>query len=406
MTTLLLTRDADWRTLLDYLPRDYEQLAREHRQVETQYGNAKITSAQLLLRFILLHVGANLPLRQTVALMAEAGGPSLAPMRLHKKMCRAAPYLQALVARMVDWPSRAQPELWMGYSLVLVDATTVSRPGSVGTDARIHTKLRPSDMSLCEAIVTDGRGGETLKRFTFAPGELVVGDRGYCGPPGIAHAREQGADVLVRLKRGTMPLWQASGGTLDVLPVVRALRSDAVLDLPVYCEHDDERIVGRFIATRLPEAEAAEARQRLRKEYGTKARTIKPETLEAAGYVMLFTTVARERMNAARCLEAYRLRWQIELHFKRWKSLGGFDRLPNFLEETTASWIYAKVLLGLLLDRMNATEFSPPVHLEVIAPRPRRPRRRRAASAGPTALEAHEHALPLDARRASTAVPA
>lgn len=406
MTTLSLTRDADWRALLDYLPRDYERLAREHKQVETQYGNAKITSAELLLRFILLHVGANLPLRQTVALMAEAGGPSLAPMRLHKKMCRAAPYLQALVARMVDWPAQAKPELWMGLSLVLIDATTVSRPGSIGTDARIHTKLRLLDLAVREVEVTDMRGGETLKRFAFDPGELAIGDRGYCSLAGVAHVREQGADVLLRLKRGTMSLQRASGGDLDELAVARQLRGDAVVDLPVYTEHDGERIKGRFIATRLPEVEAAEARERLRQEYRSKTRNMRPETLEAAGYMMLFTTVDRDRMTAARCLQAYRLRWQIELHFKRWKSIGGFDRLPNFLKETTASWLYAKVLLGLLLDRMNATELSPPVQLETIAPRQGLRRRSQSIATHARAMETREHPLPVDAGGPPAAVSA
>src|SRR5271157_1962190 len=93
-----LTRacDEDWKTLLSHLPADYEALAVEHKQLLTQYGNAKIRDADTLLRFIFLHAGADLPLRQTVAVMAEAGGPSLSPMRLHKKMARAAPYLHAL----------------------------------------------------------------------------------------------------------------------------------------------------------------------------------------------------------------------------------------------------------------------------------------------------------------------
>src|SRR5512132_4292652 len=72
-------------------------LAVQHGQVETKFGNAKITCARDLLRFLFLHVGAELPLRQTVALIAEAGGPSLSPMRLHMKLRHAEPYLHALV---------------------------------------------------------------------------------------------------------------------------------------------------------------------------------------------------------------------------------------------------------------------------------------------------------------------
>ena len=406
MTLLSLVRDDDWRAICGHLPRDYERLAVEHKQLETQYGNAKLTSASWLLRFILLHTGANLPLRQTVALMAEAGGPSLSAMRLHMKMRRAAPYLQSLVGRMVGWTTEAKPELWAGYVMTMYDATTVCGPGAIGPDARIHTKMRIADVAILDATVTDNRGPETFRQFTFLPNELAIADRAYCNPKEIAYAREHGADVLVRYNRGSLPL-SYLGQPLDVLARVRALSGqDAVLDLPVSFEHDDERISGRLIATRLPADKAEKARKRLRKEQGA---SITKETLEAASYVILFTTTPRDRLSATKCLEAYRLRWQIELQFKRWKSLCGFDRLPNYRDDTIVAWLYAKVLLGILLDRMGGLrdELSPPVQLAPVERPPRRPRRRRTvAPDGPSTLEAHERLVPVARGGAAAAFPA
>jgi hypothetical protein len=406
MTKVSLAHEDDWQAVLAQLPSGYERLAVEHKQLETQYGNAKLTTASWLLRFILLHTGANLPLRQTVALMAEAGGPSLSAMRLHKKMRRAAPYLRALVEKMVGWTSEAKPELWAGYSMVLIDATTVCGPGAVGPDARIHTKLRVADVAVLDATVTDASGGETFKRFLFEQGELAIADRLYCNPINVALAVEQGADVLVRYNRGSLPLTYA-GRVLDALGTVRTMRNDAVLDLPVSFEHEGDVVRGRFIATRLPPEQAEQARHRLRKKEG--ATKVSSDALEAAAYVMLFTTVPRDRMSATRCLEAYRLRWQIELQFKRWKSLCGFDRLPNYRDDTVVAWLYAKLLLGILLDRMTSIrgELSPPVQLAAIERPPRKPRRRRTvATHGETALEAHEHSLPDGDRGPAAALSA
>jgi hypothetical protein len=399
MTTISLAHEDDWRALVAHLPRNYERLAKEHKQLQTQYGNAKITTADWLLRFILLHVGANLPLRQTVAMMAEAGGPSLSAMRLHMKMRRATPYLQALVERMVGWTSEAQPELWAGYSMTLIDATALCGPGATGTDARIHTKLRVADVAVLDAVVTDVSGGESFKNFLFAPNELAIADRAYCNANGLASALEQGADVLVRYNRGALPVSHAGVG-LDVLEKLRTLNEQEELDLPVNFEHAEDRISARLIAMRLPEEEAERARRRLRKEQG--ASHVSKESLEAAGYVVLLTTVPCERMNAARCLQAYRLRWQIELQFKRWKSLCGFDRLPNYRDDTIVAWIYAKVLLGILLDRASSIrdELSPPVRLAAIQRPPPRP------ADGATAMEAHEHPLSAAVGGPSAAVSA
>src|SRR6185312_10376797 len=114
-------------------------------------------------------------------------------------------------------------------------------------------------------------------------------------------------------------------------------------------------------------AQAEKARARLAREHGSK---ISDLDREAAAYVVLFTTVPTSRLNADLCLELYRLRWQVELLFKRWKSLCGLDRLPNHLDDTITAWLYAKVLLALLMQRMGASAISPPEP----APSPRRHR--------------------------------
>ena len=404
MTSIALDRDEDWRALASHLPGNYEQLANEHKQLLVQYGNAKLTSADWLLRFILLHVGGNLPLRQTVTLMAEAGGPVLSAMRLHMKMRRAAPYLQALVERMVTWTDDAKPELWDGYSLVLVDASTVSGPGSIGTDARLHTKLRVADVALQDVVVTDVHGGEGFKNFRFRQGELVLGDRIYATPQNVAMACEQGADVLLRYHRTALPLY-CDGKKLHALSELRELTEGQNRDLDVIVQSEDGPIRGRLIASRLPEEEAVRARHRLKRQLSKKSQTLTEEALEATNYVILFTTVPRDRMSAERCLDAYRLRWQIELQFKRWKSLCGFDRLPNYRDDTIIAWVHAKVLLGILLDRMCSIrgELSPPVQLAIYEAPKRKRRRTRAEIDGASAVEADKHPVPARRRRAPTA---
>ena len=387
------SRDAldRWEAIRERLPAGYERLADVHKQVETQYGNAKIRSADDLLRLILLHVGANLPLRQTVALMAEAGGPKLSPMRLHKKMCRAAPYLQALVAQMLSWPMEGAVERWGGYVFTAIDATTVTAPGSIGTDARIHTKLRVADVALVDVRVTDEKVGESLRGFRWEPGELAVGDRAYCSARGIEHVVSEGADVLVRYRLGGLTLCTPEGQPLDVLKRVRALKIGEHLDLDVHALLERRHIEGRFIAMRLPHDAAEKARKRLRTENRNKTRGTSAQALEAAGYVMLFTTAKRERLDAERCLQGYRLRWQIELQFKRWKSLCSFDALPNQRDDTTLAWLYGKLLLGALLDRMSSipSELSPPEPLDNHPPALVRP------------LEAHQPSLSPDGRFAA-----
>jgi hypothetical protein len=348
----------DWKTLVSYLPEDYEALAREHRLLNTQWPNARVTDASTLLRFILLHAGADLPLRQTVATIAKSGGPKVTQVWLHHKMRRARPYLGALVGRLLAGSAdEATPERWAGYEVVCLDGSTVTGPGAEGTEARLHAVVRLHDLRICDVHVTSESEGETLRRFIWQPGQLVIVDRGYANPPGVAWVVDHQADVLVRVNRSSLPMYEEDGPRIDVLEWCRQLPGHRTSERAVELHHQGptgtgrkRHLAGRLVAVRLPDKEADEARLRVSREHG-EATT--DEQLEAAGYVILFTT-APTALSAARCVEAYRLRWQIELQWKRWKSLCHFDKLPNYRDDTILSWLTAKVLLGILLDRIGS----------------------------------------------------
>jgi hypothetical protein len=354
-----VTSSAGWEALEAHLPRDFEVLAKDSKVLETQYGDAKITSARDLLRLVLLHAGTDLPLRQAVALMAEAGGPSVSHVTLHKKMRLSAPYLKALVGRLAKTTPKG--ERWAGYEVVIVDATSFCSPGAEGTDARAHLQMRLVDLEILDAVIDDDSVGESFKRFTWREGQLAVGDRGYANPPGIMSIVEQGADVLVRVNRSSLPMYTMLGEPLDLMEWLRSLCGHFPREqrVSVRSRHDQREVEGRLIGMRLPAAQAEKARARLRRELGNKATF---RDIEAAQYVVLFTTVPASRMPTEMCLKLYRLRWQIELTFKRWKSLCHFDRLPNYRDDTILSWLYAKLLLALLMHRMmsgTSNPFSP-----------------------------------------------
>ena len=175
-----------WETIEAELAEDFEAMAKGHKTLEVQYGEAKITSGRELLRLILLHAGADLGLRQTVALMAASSGPRVSHVTLHKKMRLAGPLLRALVGQL-SGGSEASPERWAGYEVVAVDGSSFCGPRSNNTEARVHLQLRLPDLEILSAPIEDWSVGESLKRFDWHPGQLALGDRGYGNAPGIAH---------------------------------------------------------------------------------------------------------------------------------------------------------------------------------------------------------------------------
>ncbi len=139
--------------------------------------------------------------------------------------------------------------------------------------------------------------------------------------------------MLVRYNRGSLPLYDAKGNPLDVPAKLARLRKPGrVREWAAYVHPADlDPIAGRLCAVRLPPDKAEEARRRLRKEHGGK---VSKESLIAAGFVVVFTTAPQARLSKDRILELYGLRWQVELHIKRDKSIARLDKLPNFRPDT------------------------------------------------------------------------
>jgi len=68
--------------------------------------------------------------------------------------------------------------------------------------------------------------------------------------------------------------------------------------------------------------------------------------------VIVFTTVPHKDFPAKAVLKWYRLRWQIELVFKRLKSLAGLGHLPKYDEMSVKAWLYGKLFVGLLVEKL------------------------------------------------------
>ena|ERR1700674_3036281 len=73
-----------------------------------------------------------------------------------------------------------------------------------------------------------------------------------------------------------------------------------------------------------------------------------------AGYILTFTTLAETELSAWQVLEWYRLRWQIELVFKRFKQIAQLGHLPKNDPQSARAWLYGKMLVALLVEKLIA----------------------------------------------------
>ena len=250
-----------------------------------------------------------------------------------------------------------------GYRVVLVDASTVNEPGSTGTDWRLHYGILLENLQCDHFEVTDVSGGETFRRFPVGPKDLLVGDRGYAHPPGIRHVVDRGAEALVRLNLRAVPLTTRGGGDFRLLARLRKLEVGAVGDWSAMVRGTKGSNVTpvRVCAVKKSNEAAESARRKIRRLASKKQHTVKAETLEAAGYIIVLATVPADELSAHKLLEIYRARWQIEIAFKRMKSIIGLGHLPKTDPESARAWLHGKLFVALLTETIvdEARSFSP-----------------------------------------------
>jgi len=344
----------DWETLLRVLPTGWERQARELGALRRC---REFRDAGTLLRVLLIHLAEGCSLRETAVRAAEGKLVDVSDVALLKRLRVSGPWFrwmaQELMARWIT-PGAAQVVLGAGMRVRLVDGSTVSEPGATGSTWRLHYSTQLPSLICDEVLVTESTVGESLSRFTVRPGDVLIADRGFANRAGVSHVQRHGGAVVVRMNLTNLPLVSDGGLPFDALSRARKLTAAAVGDWPVWMAPEKGKaasLSGRVCAIRKSAAAAHRARERAESESRRQGHQVKTETLEGAGYIFVFTTLAAE-VAAKDILEIYRGRWQIELAFKRLKSLLALGHLKKFDPGGAQAWLQGKLLVAVLLETL------------------------------------------------------
>jgi hypothetical protein len=328
-----------WKYALTLLPGDLELTARTTGALRRARG---VPDAETLLRLFLVYGVTRLGLKGVAAWAEAAGVAHLSAPSLMERLRNAVDWLAGVLATVLQDGLPDVPGFG-GYRLRIVDATRISGPGAKGTDWRVHVVADPVSGRLTSVQITDARDGETLAWHPLGPGDLVLADRGYGHARGMASAVRSGAQVLVRIQPGTIRLcdrqrqpvrWSELQGRVPAVGLV-----EFRLLLPEPPLHHF-----RAHGWRLEHAEG-----------WTPVRVLAIRTRDEQ-VLWLLTTVPADRLPGTEAAELYRLRWQIELLFKRLKSLLDFDRLPARTDPLARAWLLARLLAAVLIERLLYVE--------------------------------------------------
>ena len=343
----LQSADTTFAELLQDLPVDLAAQAREFQA----FTRARVLKTpEQLLRVVLLYCGLDQSLRTVSATSAQLG-QALTDNAVRERLLACGPWLKALLQQMLPQPPANGLR---SRRLIIVDGSVIQAPGAKTSDYRLHLGWDWFAQSLAFLEITETKTGESLAHFTWHGGDVALADRNYAKAAGIAATVALGADVVVRLQPNNFRLQTLTGDPLDLAAALRgANAATTTVTLDAQFVHEGKTIPVWVHAYRLPEEAANRARQRCYRKAKKEMRgTLRADTLLWCGWVIILTTIPPETLGAEVIGEYYRLRWQIELLIKRYKSLLHADQLRAKRGGTLALiYLSGKMLYACLLER-------------------------------------------------------
>jgi hypothetical protein len=325
--------DEDWEYVRTLLPADLEESARKSNALQRCRN---VPDAAALIRMALAYAVSDLSLKDVAAWASALQVAQITGPGLFYRLREAEGWLEQVLGRVL---TDQVPHAAGGWPVRIVDATVINGPGKKPVQWRAHVQIDPAAGGLRAVELTDDSGGEKLSRHRFRPGEVVLGDRAYATARGVQAVREAQAHVIARFNPGNLRTCDPQRRRMYLalkeaeVPAVGAIEYNILIPVPPKATKS-HRIWDSAKAIAWIPARAIAARTR------------------AGEVVWILTTFDASQLPGIAVMGLYRLRWQIELLFKRLKSLLHLDTLPSREGPTAKSWMLARLIAAGLAQRL------------------------------------------------------
>lgn len=328
-----------WQYLVTLLPHDLDADARRNGSLRR---TREFKNGESLLRTILAYGVTDLSLKGTAAWAASANLANISAPGLFYRLKESVPWLVSLICQVLGDIAANPPTT--GFNIKIIDATAICGPGAKGIDWRVHIMFDLATGRMNSVEITDVHGGEDFEFHPLQKGDLAIGDCAYGKARIIAAAIRKGAHALVRVCPESIRL----------------------------CDEHRQPVKLRELESRVPQVGAVEFKLMMPEPPGkdcpgwrlSQAKSWLPVRVIAARNVdrkVIWLLTTTDRLDVQTIAQLYRLRWQVELLFKRLKSLLELDELPAKTEVPAKAWLLARLLAAALIERLTYERepFSP-----------------------------------------------
>jgi hypothetical protein len=354
--------EEQFETLLALMPEGWKAKAKE---LGALVRARKVKTAEELLRVILLYLTAGKSFGGTSALLEMGDDITLKKVGVWKRVKHSAGWLRWLDENILRGAGllAAKPGWLAGKEVRLVDGTEEPVSGNKRVSYLLHYCVSLYELDMKEMLLTNIKEeGEKLSHFkSFGKGQIEIGDRAYGTIGGMEYVLGCGADFVLRLRAKAFKMYNEKGRETNIMGSFRGLKRGESGEKTVFYKTREGYKPVRICAVRKDRESERAGLERIRKTNRRKQRGNEASRAQSEynKYVIVATSLD-ESIQAGQVLELYRMRWQIELVFRRLKSLFHYNEIPVKLDESARAWFYGKLLLSALCETaVNKGRFSP-----------------------------------------------
>lgn len=354
---------ADWLRTVDRLG-GAELLEDEARELGAFRRARKVTCGVDQLRLVLAYCWGAWGLRLTAAWAEAMGLASLSNVALLKRLRNSVDWLERLVGRLLGGsPCATSLAVAKGRPVRLVDATSVAKAGrharETGGRWRIHSVFDLASERFTAFDLTDESEPEVIDRADVVAGEIRVGDRIYLQADRVADVLDAGADIVTRARWNAACWLDTAGKRFDLIALLKKKRGKGLIDQPIVIETSAKKPINlRLVAIRKPKQARDISIEKIKRKARDKCRAVRPQTLVAAEWVIIVTSLDRNEYPLPAISALYRLRWRIEIAFKHLKSGVGLVGPPGEDPRSAKAHILCNLLLALLTEPLIADQLG------------------------------------------------
>lgn len=196
--------------------------------------------------------------------------------------------------------------------------------------------------NLTSANVPDAKEASQLQE-EFSEGELVLRDLGYFNVKKFIEIEKQNAYYLSRLNGSVLAF--ENGKQICYNTLYNYMTETRQTQIEMEITIGKGNLLRTKLVVELVSEEVYKKRlASLTKTAKRKGLTVSDNTRSRARFTLIITNIPNEKIPASKYYCLYRLRWQIELMFKHWKSELGIANVQKMKYERFKCLIYAKLL--------------------------------------------------------------